>query len=150
MPADLELVVEVDVNKANASIKSVNTGLSSMQQAASKAAHDASAWIDGMTASMVNQTFTAVVTQASCQPESHRQARSAADRFARARAGIAVAASLSFWGSIEYLRSESAFHKQGSDPYDAGRAFGRGAVERSGGSSAWIPDGRRAGRRRVR
>ena len=26
----LELVVEVDVNKANASIKSVNTGLSSM------------------------------------------------------------------------------------------------------------------------
>ena len=32
----LELVVEVDVHKANASIKSVNTGLSSMEQAASK------------------------------------------------------------------------------------------------------------------
>jgi hypothetical protein len=43
----LELVVEVDVNKANASIKSVNTGLSSMEQAASKAAHGASAGIDG-------------------------------------------------------------------------------------------------------
>jgi hypothetical protein len=49
----LELVVEVDVNRANASIKSVNTGLSSMEQAASKAAHGASAGIDGMTASMV-------------------------------------------------------------------------------------------------
>ena len=48
----LELVVEVDVNKANASIKSVNTGLSSMEQAASKAAR-ASVGIDGMTASMV-------------------------------------------------------------------------------------------------
>ena len=42
----LELVVEVDVNKANASIKSVNTGLSSMEQAASKAAHGASAGYD--------------------------------------------------------------------------------------------------------
>ena len=49
----LELVVEVDVNKANASIKSVNTGLSSMEQAASKAAHGASAGIDGLTVSMV-------------------------------------------------------------------------------------------------
>jgi hypothetical protein len=48
----LELGVEVDVNKANASIKSVNTGLSSMEQAASKAAHGASVGIDGMTASM--------------------------------------------------------------------------------------------------
>src|SRR5437016_2353563 len=38
----LELVVEVDVNKTNISIKSVNTGLSSMEQAASKAAHGAS------------------------------------------------------------------------------------------------------------
>jgi hypothetical protein len=39
MPADnkLELVVEVDVNRANASIKSINTGLSSMEQAAGKA-----------------------------------------------------------------------------------------------------------------
>ena len=49
----LELVVEVDVNKANASIKSVNAGLSSMEQAASKAAHGASAGIDGTTASVV-------------------------------------------------------------------------------------------------
>jgi hypothetical protein len=49
----LELVVEVDVNKANASIKSVNTGLSSMEQAASRAAQGASAGLDGMTASMV-------------------------------------------------------------------------------------------------
>ena len=49
----LELVVEVDVNKANASIKSVNTGLSGMEQAAAKAARGASAGIDGMTASMV-------------------------------------------------------------------------------------------------
>ena len=49
----LELVVEVDVNKANASIKSVNTGLSSMEQAAMQAARGASQGIDGMTASMV-------------------------------------------------------------------------------------------------
>ena len=32
----LELVVEVGVNKANASIKSINTDLSSMEQAAGK------------------------------------------------------------------------------------------------------------------
>jgi hypothetical protein len=44
----LELVVEVDVNKANASIKSINTGLSSMEQAAGKAARGASAGIDGI------------------------------------------------------------------------------------------------------
>jgi hypothetical protein len=49
----LELVVEVDTNKANASIKSVNAGLSSMEQTAAKAARGASAGIDGMTASMV-------------------------------------------------------------------------------------------------
>ena len=49
----LELVVEVDVNTANASIKSVNTGLSNMEQAAAKAARGPSAGIDGMTASMV-------------------------------------------------------------------------------------------------
>ena len=42
----LELVVEVDVNKANASIKSINTGLSSMEQAAGKAARGASATSD--------------------------------------------------------------------------------------------------------
>ena len=50
----LELVVEVDVDKANASIKSINTGLSSMEQAAGKAAHGTSAGIDGLTVSMVN------------------------------------------------------------------------------------------------
>ena len=49
----LELVVEVDVNKANSSIKSVNTGLTSMEQAATQAARGASQGIDGMTASMV-------------------------------------------------------------------------------------------------
>jgi hypothetical protein len=55
MAADnkLELVVEVDVNKANASIKSVNTGLSSMEQTAANAARGASRGIDGMTAAMV-------------------------------------------------------------------------------------------------
>ena len=55
MPADnkLELVGEVDVNKANASIKSINTGLSSMEQAAAKAARAASAAIEGLTVSMV-------------------------------------------------------------------------------------------------
>ena len=49
----LELVVEVDANKANAPIKSVNTGLSSMEQAASKAARGVSAGIDGLTVSIV-------------------------------------------------------------------------------------------------
>ena len=49
----LELIVEVDVNKANASIKSVNTGLSGMEQVAAKAARGAPAGTDGMTASMV-------------------------------------------------------------------------------------------------
>ena len=49
----LELVVEVDVKKANASIKTVNTGLSSIEQTAAKAARGTSSGIDGMTASMV-------------------------------------------------------------------------------------------------
>jgi hypothetical protein len=49
----LELVVEVDVNRANASIKTVNSGLSSIEQTAAKAAHGASSGIDGMTAAMV-------------------------------------------------------------------------------------------------
>jgi len=49
----LELVVEVDVNKANASIKTVNSGLSSIEQTAAKAAHGASSSVDGMTAAMV-------------------------------------------------------------------------------------------------
>ena len=49
----LELVVEVDVNKANASIKSINSGLSSMEDAARRAGSGASAGIDGLTVSMV-------------------------------------------------------------------------------------------------
>src|SRR5689334_25013977 len=55
MPADskLELVVEVDTTKANASIKSVNTGLSSIEETAAKSARGASGSIDSMTAAMV-------------------------------------------------------------------------------------------------
>jgi hypothetical protein len=55
MPSDnkLELVVEVDANRANASIKSVNANLSSIEQTAANAARGASQGIDGMTASMV-------------------------------------------------------------------------------------------------
>jgi hypothetical protein len=49
----LELVIEVDVNKANASIKSINTDLSSMEKAASRAARGASARNDGLTVSVV-------------------------------------------------------------------------------------------------
>jgi len=49
----LELVVEVDANRANASIKSVNAGLSSMEAAAAKSARGAAQGIDGMTAAMV-------------------------------------------------------------------------------------------------
>jgi len=55
MPADnkLELVVTVDTDKANASIKSVNAGLSSIETSAVNAARGASRGIDGMTAAMV-------------------------------------------------------------------------------------------------
>ncbi len=55
MPADnrLELLVEVDTNRANASIKSVNSSLSSMEAAAVKTARGAAQSIDGMTAAMV-------------------------------------------------------------------------------------------------
>jgi hypothetical protein len=49
----LELVVEVDTTKANASIKSVNTGLSSIEQTAAKSARGASGSIDSMTSAMV-------------------------------------------------------------------------------------------------
>jgi hypothetical protein len=48
----LELVVEVDTNRANASIKSVNTHLSSLESTAVKTARGASTGIDRMTASM--------------------------------------------------------------------------------------------------
>ena len=55
MPADnkLELVAEVGVNKANASIKTVNAGLSSIETTAAKSAKGAPQGIDGMTAAMV-------------------------------------------------------------------------------------------------
>jgi hypothetical protein len=49
----LELVVEVDTNRANASIKSVNASLSSMEASAVKTARGATQGIDGMTAAMV-------------------------------------------------------------------------------------------------
>jgi len=49
----LELVVEVDTNRANASIRSVNASLSSMEASAVKTARGASQGIDGMTAAMV-------------------------------------------------------------------------------------------------
>jgi len=49
----LELVVEVDTNRANASIKSVNASLSSMETSAVKTARGAAQGIDGMTAAMV-------------------------------------------------------------------------------------------------
>jgi len=49
----LELVVQVDVDKANASIKSINTGLSNLESTASNAARGASRGIDGLTLSVV-------------------------------------------------------------------------------------------------
>jgi Holliday junction resolvasome RuvABC DNA-binding subunit len=49
----LELIVTVDTDKANASIKSVNAGLSSIESTAVNAARGASRGIDGMTAAIV-------------------------------------------------------------------------------------------------
>ncbi|MDX2150918.1 MAG: hypothetical protein SFV54_09300 [Bryobacteraceae bacterium] len=49
----LELVVAVEVDKANQSIKSVNASLSSMEASATKSAKGAAQGIDGMTAAMV-------------------------------------------------------------------------------------------------
>ncbi|MBI4875416.1 MAG: hypothetical protein HY822_12350 [Acidobacteria bacterium] len=48
----LELVLDVDVAKGNASIKTLNTGLSSIEAAASKAGRGASSGIDSITVSM--------------------------------------------------------------------------------------------------
>ena len=48
----IELVVTVEVDKANQSIKSVNANLNSIETAATKSARAASGGIDGMTASM--------------------------------------------------------------------------------------------------
>jgi hypothetical protein len=55
MAADnkLELVVEIDASRANASIKSVNAGLSGIESTAAQTARGASTSIDGMTAAMV-------------------------------------------------------------------------------------------------
>lgn len=50
---EVQLVVTVQVDKANQSIKSVNANLSGIEQSAVKAARGASQGIDGMTASMV-------------------------------------------------------------------------------------------------
>lgn len=63
MAADnkLELVIEVDVNKANASIKSVNAGLSSMEQTATRTARRASSGIDGITVSMAKGAAAGVM-----------------------------------------------------------------------------------------
>jgi len=49
----LELVVTVEVDKANQSIKTVNASLSSMEATAAKTARGAAQGIDGMTAAMV-------------------------------------------------------------------------------------------------
>lgn len=49
----IELVVTVEVDRANRSIKSVNANLSSIEAAATRSARAASQGIDGMTASMV-------------------------------------------------------------------------------------------------
>ena len=49
----IELVVTVEVDRANQSIKSVNANLNSIEAAATKSARGAAAGIDGMTASMV-------------------------------------------------------------------------------------------------
>jgi hypothetical protein len=49
----LELVVTVDTDKANASIKSVNAGLSSLETTAVSVTLGASRGIDGMTASII-------------------------------------------------------------------------------------------------
>lgn len=49
----LELVVTVEVDKANQSIKTVNASLSSMEATAAKSARGAAQGIDGMTAAMV-------------------------------------------------------------------------------------------------
>ncbi|MBI4905701.1 MAG: hypothetical protein HY820_18860 [Acidobacteria bacterium] len=51
--SQVELVVTVEVDKANQSIKSVNANLSSIESTAAKSARGAAAGIDGMTAAMV-------------------------------------------------------------------------------------------------
>src|ERR1051325_7689534 len=50
---EVQLVVTVEVDKANQSIKSVNANLSGSEQTAVRAERGASQGIDGMTASMI-------------------------------------------------------------------------------------------------
>ena len=57
----LELVIEVDTAKGNASIKGFNNNLSSIEQAAAKAGRGAAQGIDGMTASMVKGAAAGVM-----------------------------------------------------------------------------------------
>ena len=86
MPADdkLELVVEGGVNKANASIKTVNAGLSSIETTAAKSAKGAAQGFDGMTAAMVkgatagNLLADAIKTALTCEPLLRRRAAGAA------------------------------------------------------------------------
>ena len=54
MPAEntLQLVIQVEANKANNSIKSVNASLSSLESTAVSAARGASQGVDGLTASV--------------------------------------------------------------------------------------------------
>ncbi len=54
MPADnaLQLVIQVEADKANHSIKSVNASLSSLESTAVSAARGASRGVDGLTASI--------------------------------------------------------------------------------------------------
>ena len=48
----LELVIEVDVNRGNASIKTMNSSLSSLEQTATRVGRGASSGIDAITVSM--------------------------------------------------------------------------------------------------
>jgi hypothetical protein len=68
MPADnkLELIVTVDADRANASIKSVNASLSRIETTAVSAAKGASHGIDGMTASTAKGVAVNAVRAANC------------------------------------------------------------------------------------
>ncbi|MEK7752375.1 MAG: hypothetical protein AAB654_10705 [Acidobacteriota bacterium] len=58
----LELVIEVDVAKGNASIKTFNAGLSGIEEAVSRAGRGASAGIDGITVRMAEGVVPDVIT----------------------------------------------------------------------------------------
>ncbi len=57
----LELVVEVDVDRANASIKTINRSLSSIERAAGSAAQGASRGIDGIAVSVAKGAAAATL-----------------------------------------------------------------------------------------